>query len=423
MKILVISNLFPPDFLGGYELGCAQMVEALRQRGHDVMVVTSESSNASKVSHGSVARALTLSPIYNIDYGYSGHAALREHVHLSSSIINQANVHSLADIIDDYAPDLAYLWNLLGLGGLGILALLKHLSVPWVWHIMDIVPRLLCGLGGDALPPLAREFGVLGDGTYIVCSTRVAEENRWGGVTLGPRVHLLPNWVTDGGSEGRTDFFSGGELRLMNAVGVLGEHKGTHILIGAAARLHDLGYANFRIDMYGRDVDPRFRAMLYKHDVADVVRFVGSRAQPDLLELYPEYDVFAFPTWAREPFGFAPLEAAAFGCVPLISADCGIAEWLVDGVHCLKADRTVDAFADGIVQILRGEIDLVAMGRRTQAVVRRDFGLDALMPRIERVLYDAASQPKAPARDAAEFNRLARFADGLLPSLLAEALP
>ena len=41
MKILAISNLYPPRFLGGYELGCAQMVGELRRRGHDVHVFTS----------------------------------------------------------------------------------------------------------------------------------------------------------------------------------------------------------------------------------------------------------------------------------------------------------------------------------------------------------------------------------------------
>lgn len=423
MRVLVVSNLFPPDFLGGYELGCAQMVDALRARGHEVLVVTSESADAPRLGSSSVARVLTLSPIYSADQGYSGTIGLREHIHLNSSFLDQSNIHALADIIENYSPDIAYLWNLLGLGGLGILALLRHLSMPWVWHIMDIVPRLLCGLGGDALAPLARQFDVLGDGTYIVCSSRVADENQAGGLALGPRVHLVPNWVAGLESRARKEFFSGGELRVAHAVGVLGEHKGTHILIGAAARLHDLGYANFTIDVFGRDIDLRFPAMLHAHEVADAVRFMGSRAQPDLLDLYPDYDVFAFPTWAREPFGFAPLEAAGSGCVPLISADCGIAEWLVGGVHCLKADRSVDAFASSIAQILRGEIDLAAMGRRAQAVVRHDFGLDALMPRVERVLHDAASRPRARARDAAAFNRLARFANGLLPSLLAEALP
>ena len=34
MRIVVLSNLYPPDVLGGYEIACAQAVDALRQRGH-----------------------------------------------------------------------------------------------------------------------------------------------------------------------------------------------------------------------------------------------------------------------------------------------------------------------------------------------------------------------------------------------------
>ncbi len=40
MKILVISNLFPPAFLGGYEVGAAWVCAELRRRGHEVMIWT-----------------------------------------------------------------------------------------------------------------------------------------------------------------------------------------------------------------------------------------------------------------------------------------------------------------------------------------------------------------------------------------------
>ena len=33
MRILVVSNLFPPAVLGGYELACAKVAGALRDRG------------------------------------------------------------------------------------------------------------------------------------------------------------------------------------------------------------------------------------------------------------------------------------------------------------------------------------------------------------------------------------------------------
>ena len=40
MKVLVVSNLYPPEVIGGYELSCRQVVDGLRSAGHDVRVLT-----------------------------------------------------------------------------------------------------------------------------------------------------------------------------------------------------------------------------------------------------------------------------------------------------------------------------------------------------------------------------------------------
>jgi hypothetical protein len=41
MRILIVTNLYPPHYYGGYEVRCAQVAEALRSSGHDVRVLTS----------------------------------------------------------------------------------------------------------------------------------------------------------------------------------------------------------------------------------------------------------------------------------------------------------------------------------------------------------------------------------------------
>ncbi|WP_163360424.1 glycosyltransferase family 4 protein, partial [Klebsiella aerogenes] len=41
MRILFLTNLYPPVILGGYEIACAQTAEALKKRGHEVRVLTS----------------------------------------------------------------------------------------------------------------------------------------------------------------------------------------------------------------------------------------------------------------------------------------------------------------------------------------------------------------------------------------------
>ena len=38
MRLLVLTNMYPPHHYGGYELSCQEAVEALRAAGHDVLV-------------------------------------------------------------------------------------------------------------------------------------------------------------------------------------------------------------------------------------------------------------------------------------------------------------------------------------------------------------------------------------------------
>jgi glycogen synthase len=420
VRILVVTNLYPPDFLGGYELGCAQMVEALRAAGHDVRVATTLVRVPSGEVTDGVYRVLELSPVYDAERMRASSPELQRYFHLLSTTVHPTNIAALDKLIADFDPDVAYLWNLIGVGGLGLLALLRQRALPWVWHLMDSIPRQVCAFLTSS-GAVARELDRVFPGRYIACSRHVVGENRMGDVDLGEKIHILPNWVFGEPPRDRATFFNRGQLRLMSASGVLCEPKGTHILVETAARLRGRGHRNFVIDLYGAEEDSRFRALAQERHVADVVRFMGRRDHRALLDLHGDYDVFAFPTWSREPFAFAPLEAAAAGCVPLLSRDCGNAEWMIDGVDCLKAERSAVGFAERISQILSGQIDLTGLGRRAQRIVWRDFHISTAVAKVQEILIRAVADPRQDAALRSDFLSLARFAEGLLQVLLEES--
>jgi glycosyltransferase involved in cell wall biosynthesis len=186
------------------------------------------------------------------------------------------------------------------------------------------------------------------------------------------------------------------------------------LLVEAASILLDRGYANFSLDIYGLGEDSVTQSLINGLGLQGVVNLMGSRSPSELLDLYSTYDVFAFPTWRREPFGFVPLHAASRGCVPLMSADCGIGEWFVGGVECLKAARDAGAFATKLADILEGAIDLEPLARRAEAVVWRDFQLESVLSLIEDILSEAADRPSEFGGDPADFYPLARLAEGLI---------
>ena len=131
------------------------------------------------------------------------------------------------------------------------------------------------------------------------------------------------------------------------SAGQVSRHKGIDTIIEAAARLRDGGHTDFVMDIYGKVYSPHFADAIRKFDLAGHVTPQG-RPDPARRSWRSTATTTSspFPTMEREPFGLVPLEAAARGCVPVITQRCGIAEWLVHGVHCLKAARTPAAFAE-----------------------------------------------------------------------------
>jgi glycosyltransferase involved in cell wall biosynthesis len=193
------------------------------------------------------------------------------------------------------------------------------------------------------------------------------------------------------------------------------------LLIEAVAMVRERGFENIRVDFFGNLEENTFPMMVRRLGLDPQIQFKGPRPQAELARLYPLYDVFAFPTWDREPFGFAPLEASWQGCVSLVSQRCGFAEWFVHGVHCLKAERSAAAFADALCSILDGSVDLGPIARRAAAVIDRDHHIDVLIPRIERALAAAARRPRAGAGTSSEAYRMALLAEKLTMVLVQEA--
>lgn len=423
MKILVLSNLYPPDFIGGYELCCAQVVDALLARGHETVVLTAcPRTPCPSAPH--VWRRMHLKNIYD-SYGIQyGSPATRDEWEAEAHFAMAHNVHVMLDALREFAPDVVYVWNVVGMGGLGLIGALMHLRYPWVWYLGDCLPRTLCTRQGKAVPGLVAEFNRHVRGHYMPVSTRVVEEIEACGIRLQGTVESMPNWVCGPRPPDRTSYFRPGECLRIVSAGQIGRHKGIDRIIEAAGMLRAWGCDNFEVDLYGKVTDGDFQPMIERLGLTEQVRLRGQCSQADLVRMYRQhrYDVFAFPTWEREPFGCAPLEAAAHGCVPVMTQSCGVGEWLVDGVHCLKVPRTSGAFAEAFRDILTGHIDLAPIGRRGAAAIWRDFRLERLAPRIEMALTTVAEKrPKNwDESKANEAYRLALLAEKLTFALVQE---
>src|SRR5581483_6363542 len=95
MRILIVSNLFPPITSGGYEVECGAVAEHLG-RDHEVLVLTSASRGRVEPQPG-VRRELTLLSADAAGALRAPRAALRAAAAARSALA--------------FEPDLVYAWN------------------------------------------------------------------------------------------------------------------------------------------------------------------------------------------------------------------------------------------------------------------------------------------------------------------------
>src|SRR5262245_48617707 len=130
MRILIVSNFYPPHFVGGYELGCSAVAQALEARGHHVAVLTSCHGVGRPVSEGDVHRWLY--PASLVDARHSRTTSWRN---LTREVANQFAFDRICRL---QAPDVVYFWNLakipisLALRAESRGAVCYYVSDPWL---------------------------------------------------------------------------------------------------------------------------------------------------------------------------------------------------------------------------------------------------------------------------------------------------
>lgn len=388
MRVLIVSNLFPPESVGGWELGCKQMAEELIRRKHDVLLLTGiRRTFETSGDLPWVRRSLHIEESWDPRLiGFDTPARLAPRF-----LVDTHNVEILRQAVESFAPDVVYLWNLVGIGGAALPIALDMRGIPWLVHLMDAMPKYIAEAAGSE----QNRFGALLyrrlRGTWISCSQSLLDEISSVGTALQGDIHVISNWVTGPKPALREVWYQPGATLRCAYSGQIVAVKGISIIIDAVAALQAEGRA-IDVDLFGDGLDrTAFEAQTIQLGVASAVHFRGHLEQSELMRRLQGYDIMLFPTAMREPFGFAPLEAAAAGCVPLVTEGAGISEWLMAGVHLITSLRNVGAVSDTLRAIQDGEIELAPIGRRGQRVVLRDFHIEVIADEVEAVLETVAA--------------------------------
>jgi glycosyltransferase involved in cell wall biosynthesis len=407
----VVSNLWPPHAIGGYELGAYDVVERLRARGHDVTVLTSTFGVPGPRVEEGVHRLLPYDRVYADHLG--ARALLR-------------GAGRVRRFLEQARWDLVYLMSPLGLGsrlvqdlaesGRPLVAYVSdHWLAQWPWgdafYAHWMAPRSGLGLPRRVLRAVARR-GLRGARVlprhpatlplehvqFVSRFIRNASRLRLDALVT---EEIIP-WGLD---VARFPFRKrrAEELRQWRYVGRLDEEKGVHTAVEAVARLRAAG-EDVTLVVFGRDTTPyagRLKAEVAARGLAEHVRFAGARPRARLAEeAYAGGGLLVFPAIWDEPFSITLLEAFASGLPVLSTRTGGTGELVRDGENAsVFAAGSVESLCRRWRALVRAPEHALAMARRARADVLGERTLDRMVDRVEAHLRAVAARP-APARPA-----------------------
>jgi len=400
LDILVVSDLWPPHFVGGYELGAADVCKRLTARGHRVTVLTSTFGVPGPCREGNVHRVLS----ETVQGWPDGLGEL-----LRESVGSLKGLRRARAFLSNARFDLVYLFNPLGLTASFVQELgetgrpvVAYVSDNWAaaWPACDRLlarwfkPRMALPATREIALVLLRQawrrLGVLTrrpDDLPIRHMQFVSRYIHDITVARWPELatrEIIP-WGIDVGRfrirERRAD-----ELTEWLVVGQVVEHKGVQTVIEAVQRLRASGHP-VRVTFHGTDATPFAREL--KERVArqrcdEYVRFGGPVPREQLPDVYDRGGLLVFASMWEEPFSITVLEAFAAG-IPVLSTVTGGTPEIVRERETATTFRAGDAghLAARFEDLVQSPGQALRMAAHARAIVEHHLQIEAMVDRVE----------------------------------------
>lgn len=376
-RVLLITNLFPPEELGGYGRMMWEFVHGLSLRGHEVKVLCGAASYLRKDPDAAeiqleprVARSLRLQGEWR-----DGAVKLLGSAEDLQQIA-AGNTQSALQTIAAMEAEVVLLGNI-DLLGIEMLHTLLRRRIPVIHALANARP----GYSVAHQPNSARYW-------IASCSDWNATVFREAGYRAARIETVYPGARID-------RFFrfflpDTAKLRIAYASLVL-PYKGAHILVQALVHLHQAGIP-FSAEIAGDSTDPSFVQTLQtfarENGMEASVKFTGFLGRQELAALYARSNVLVFPSQFPEPFGISQVEALAAGLVVVSSGTGGAAEIIRDGENGLlfpAADARV--LAGKLAQLAR-DPDLFLRLQQAGQASAVAFAVGAAVEKLECLIAD-----------------------------------
>lgn len=402
MTIALISNLYPPYIVGGYEILAHDMVEGLRARGHTVHVITGRGVNLAQ--DGYTHPALDIDLDRKGDYFLGGLPLTAKRV-VNWHLLNTTTRRNVEAALEEIQPNLIIAWNLYMASAAPLVAARNYGHAPVIAYTADkwllyslynigaLVPAtswlqkaFIGGLHWGVQPVLrrvAKPDYILAVSEFIRSLHRKAGYARAQSLATYLGIHTERFTYTPHAHPGQRPW------RLLYA-GQLWEGKGPQVAIEAVALLQARGdVPPVELDIYGGGTEgfmAHLRELITARGLEPWVRVVGFLPQSELAAVYKDHDAFLFCSIWDEPFSVGLQEAMGSGLPTIATTTGGTPEGMRhEETGLLIPPNDAQALADAVVRLMQEPALYTRLSETAGPEVTQRWTIAKWVDRVESV--------------------------------------
>lgn len=425
MRILILSNLYPPHELGGYGQLCQEVAIALADRGHYVHILTSRyrNSNLRNADDSNIGpasppnRQLDITRTLYLQSDIQHYQPLHFLRHFERE--EEHNLAALSLLVKTMQPDVIFVWGMWNLSPQLPMRAEQLLPGQVAYYICSYWPKdpdIHLAYWNQPTQKLATAFIKKGLNQFAqrklnkydyppklkmentACVSRYVRDTLvnsgllphsskviYNGGDFTPFCRDVPSKDSEDSSAASAENQT--PLRLLY-FGRLIADKGVHTAFEALALLRKDGQANqLRLTVLGNGRDDYMsdlRRFAVENDIDHLIHFVEGVPRNVVPDWLKKHDVFLFTSVWAEPLARSVMEAMMAGLLVIGSAVGGQTEMMTDGENALtfQAEDSVGLAAQ-IKLALADPASRERMARNGQQMVATRFTQKRMIDEME----------------------------------------
>jgi glycosyltransferase involved in cell wall biosynthesis len=405
LKILILSNAFPPHIIGGGELAAFNFSRQLAKRGHSVSVLTMAEPGEPEVRDQLSPEGLRIFRLH-FPRSYTPYKAQKGDFSPTS---RQWKIWNLQDFIDprgpaiikkllaEIRPDHISIQSLPGFGFNALPTLGRAASITWILHDLSLActrgsmfadGKACLGQCGKCsrISRLKAYFIRKPKHLVFLSPSRANLETvrRYNPAVRDRRGEVIRN-VPDPLPADMPAYSPDPRAVRILFVGRLHATKGLGILLEALAPLESK--YNFSLTVFGRG--PQEDELKAKYGHKTWVSFRGFVPQDDITRAVAAHDLLCTPSLWAEPYGMVTAQALRLGTPVLGSDSGGTAELVRDNeTGRLLPPGDIPAWRQAF-EVIFSDPSVLQTWRRNAGTYAGEFDEAAILDRYESVMKHA----------------------------------